>query len=140
MTLADDAYILDEQVGFVLRLVNQRHIGIFGVEIPNLTPTQFAVLAKLNELGAMSQNELGRATAMDAATIKGVVDRLAKRDVVFTIASTKDKRRLLVDLTPAGHEIYQRSVRKAHEVTRKTLATLSAAEQRRLMELLTKLI
>jgi len=138
--LTDETYILDEQIGFILRLVNQRHIGIFGIEIPNLTPTQFAVLAKLNELGAMSQNELGRATAMDAATIKGVVDRLAKRDLVFTSASTKDKRRLLVDLTEAGREIYQRAVPKAHELTRKTLAPLSAAERRKLQELLTKLI
>lgn len=138
--MTDETYILDEQIGFILRLVNQRHIGIFGIEIPNLTPTQFAVLAKLNELGAMSQNELGRATAMDAATIKGVVDRLAKRDLVFTSASTKDKRRLLVDLTEAGREIYQRAVPKAHELTRKTLAPLSAAERRKLQELLTKLI
>lgn len=138
--MSDETYILDEQIGFILRLVNQRHIGIFGIEIPNLTPTQFAVLAKLNELGAMSQNELGRATAMDAATIKGVVDRLAKRDLVFTSASTKDKRRLLVDLTEAGREIYRRAVPKAHELTRKTLAPLSAAERRKLQELLRKLI
>lgn len=138
--MTDETYILDEQIGFILRLVNQRHIGIFGIEIPNLTPTQFAVLAKLNELGAMSQNELGRATAMDAATIKGVVDRLAKRDLVFTSASTKDKRRLLVDLTEPGREIYQRAVPKAHELTRKTLAPLTAAERRKLRELLTKLI
>lgn len=138
--MADDAYILDEQIGFVLRLVNQRHIGIFGIEIPNLTPTQFAVLAKLTELGAMSQNELGRATAMDAATIKGVVDRLVKRDMVFTSASTKDKRRLLVDLTATGREIYERAVPKAHELTRKTLAPLSAKDQRKLQELLMKLI
>lgn len=138
--MTDETYILDEQIGFILRLVNQRHIGIFGIEIPNLTPTQFAVLAKLNELGAMSQNELGRATAMDAATIKGVVDRLAKRDLVFTSASTKDKRRLLVDLTEPGREIYRRAVPKAHELTRKTLAPLSAAERRKLQDLLTKLI
>ena len=57
----------------------------------------------------MSQNELGRATAMDAATIKGVVDRLVKRDVVFTSASTKDKRRLLVDLTDTGRDKYARA-------------------------------
>lgn len=138
--MTEETYILDEQIGFILRLVNQRHIGIFGIEIPNLTPTQFAVLAKLNELGAMSQNELGRATAMDAATIKGVVDRLAKRDLVSTSASTKDKRRLLVDLTEPGRDHYHRAVPKAHELTRKTLAPLSAGERRKLRELLTKLI
>ena len=69
-------YMLDEQVGFLLRRVSQRHLGIFAERIPDLTATQFAALAKLCEVGPVSQNELGRRTAMDAATIKGVIDRL----------------------------------------------------------------
>ena len=47
--------------------------------IEDLTPTQWAALAKLRELGDCSQNHLGRLTAMDAATIKEVVDRLTVR-------------------------------------------------------------
>jgi len=39
----------------------------------DLTPTRFAAMAKLLEHGSLSQNELGRMTAMDIATIKGVV-------------------------------------------------------------------
>ena len=46
--------------------------------IPEVTTTQFAALAKLAEQGPLSQNQLGRATAMDAATIKGVVGRLVR--------------------------------------------------------------
>ncbi len=71
------SYILDEQIGFILRQVWQRHATIFARDIGiNLTPTQWAAMAKLTETGPCSQNLLGRLTAMDVATIKGVIDRL----------------------------------------------------------------
>ena len=78
----NDAYILERQVGFVMRRAVQRHIAIFSALIPEMTPTQFAALAKLSELGQASQNELGRLTSMDVATIKGVVDRLRARELI----------------------------------------------------------
>ena len=49
-----------------------------------VTPTRWAVLAKLYQTGPSSQNRLGRLTAMDAATIKGVVDRLIERRLIET--------------------------------------------------------
>src|SRR5436853_6348275 len=77
---ARPAYILDEQVGFILRQVWQRHATIFAREIGiNLTSAQWAALAKLNETGPCSQNLLGRLTAMDVAAIEGVIDRLSAR-------------------------------------------------------------
>ena len=64
-----DPYILERQVGFILRQVSQRHTSIFAAKIgDDLTPTQWATLAKLLERGPCSQNLLGRQTAMDAAT------------------------------------------------------------------------
>ena len=67
---ARPSYILDEQIGFILRQVSQRHATIFaqGIGI-NLTPTQWAALAKLNETGPCSQNLLGRLTAALAAVV-----------------------------------------------------------------------
>ncbi|MGY4409921.1 DNA-binding MarR family transcriptional regulator [Bradyrhizobium sp. LB7.1] len=77
---AKPSYVLDEQVGFILRQVWQRHSAIFSREIgTNITPTQWAALSKLVETGPCSQNQLGRLTAMDVATIKGVIDRLTRR-------------------------------------------------------------
>src|SRR6266436_5189879 len=79
------AYVLEEQIGFILRQVWQRHATIFAREIGiNLTPTQWAALAKLTETGPCSQNQLGRLTAMDVATIKGVIDRLTARGLTET--------------------------------------------------------
>jgi hypothetical protein len=81
----EEDYILDAQIGFVLRQAHQRHATIFASRmIEDLTPTQWAALAKLKEIGPSSQNLLGRLTAMDAATIKGVIDRLTKRGFTRT--------------------------------------------------------
>jgi DNA-binding MarR family transcriptional regulator len=134
------AYVLDEQVGFVLRQVNQRHTTIFAERIgDDLTPMQWAVLSKLNEVGATSQNLLGRLVAMDAATVKGVVDRLLKRGLVNTSADPTDGRRVFVGLTPGGEAVVLRTIATALRVTEETLAPLTQDERATLLRLLRRL-
>ena len=133
-------YRLEEQIGFILRLVSQRHSGIFADGISDeLTPTRFAALAKLYEIGAMSQNQLGRQTAMDGATIKGVVDRLRARGLVLTRADPTDARRHLVELTVAGRDTARRAIPRAREITEKTLGPLGTKDRKALLELLYRL-
>ena len=135
-----DDYNLDEQVGFILRVVGQRHTTIFADRmVEGLTPTQFATMAKLTEIGDCSQNQLGRHTAMDVATIKGVVDRLAKRGFLDSYADAKDARRRIVCLTDVGREVALAAIEVAKEITRKTLKPLSAPEQKQFLKLLREL-
>jgi DNA-binding MarR family transcriptional regulator len=137
---ARPVYILEEQIGFILRQVWQRHAAIFAREIGiNLTPTQWAALAKLGESGPCSQNQLGRLTAMDVATIKGVIDRLTARGLTETSADPEDGRRLLVSLTRAGQQLVEKAVPNALAITRETLAPLDAREREALVALLGKL-
>ncbi len=117
-----EAYILDTQVGFVLRQAQQRHTTIFAsLMIEGLTPTQWAALAKLREIGPSSQNLLGRLTAMDAATIKGVIDRLTRRGFTTTTPDPADGRRLLVALTEDGASLYDKAKPLAERITEETL-------------------
>lgn len=134
-----EPYSLDDQIGYVLRRVTQRHLAIFSEAIPEVTTTQFAVIARLAEVGALSQNHLGRVTAMDAATIKGVVDRLAKLGLVSTTPDPGDRRRLTVTLTPTGADLFRLRVATALAVSKTTLAPLTTAEQRLLADLLARL-
>ena len=137
---ARPAYNLDEQIGFILRQVWQRHAAIFAREIGiNLTPTQWAALAKLAETGPCSQNLLGRLTAMDVATIKGVIDRLTARGLTETSPDPEDGRRLLVSLTRAGQQVVEKAAPNALLISKETVAPLDAKERETLMELLTKL-
>jgi DNA-binding MarR family transcriptional regulator len=132
-------YRLDEQIGFILRRVTQRHLSIFAAAIPEVTTTQFAVLARLSEIGPVSQNRLGRATAMDGATIKGVVDRLTKLGLVTTTADPADRRRRTVSLTGAGSGLFADRVATALAVSADTVAPLSPEDAATLRRLLLKL-
>jgi DNA-binding MarR family transcriptional regulator len=133
------AYVLDDQIGYLLRRVTQRHLAIFAQAIPEVTTTQFAVLARLHDLGPQSQNALGRETAMDAATIKGVVDRLARQGLVATTPDAEDRRRLTVRLTEAGQVLFLRLKDTALDVSARTLDPLTEDEARLLAMLLSRL-
>ena len=138
--LAAPPYVLEDNVGFLLRQAGQRHLAIFAEHMPEqLTATQFAALAKIREIGPCSQNRLGRLTAMDAATIKGVVDRLALRGLTRADPDPEDGRMLVISLTEAGRALADRVVPAAADITERTLAPLSVAERGVLLELLRRL-
>ncbi len=138
--LSKSSYVLEDQIGFILRQVWQRHATIFAKEIGiNLTPTQWAALAKLTETGPCSQNQLGRLTAMDVATIKGVIDRLTARGLTETSSDPQDGRRLLVSLTRAGQAMAEKAAPNALAISKETLAPLDAKERETLIALLGKL-
>ncbi len=135
---ADD-YRLQEQIGFVLRKAHQRHVSIFAARIGDLTPPQFAALAKLHDVGETSQNQLGNLVAMDAATIKGVIERLKARGLVDLAKHDADKRRLMVALTPEGRKTVERMIPLAQKITAETLAPLTPKEAAQFMKLLAKI-
>jgi MarR family transcriptional regulator, lower aerobic nicotinate degradation pathway regulator len=136
----EERYVLDEQVGFALRQAQQRHTTIFAAKmVEDLTPTQWAALAKLREVGDCSQNHLGRLTAMDAATIKGVIDRLTARGFTAVRPDPRDARRILVALTPTGLDLYDRAAPIAALITEETLGSLNEDERSTLVALLRRM-
>lgn len=135
----DGIYRLQDQVGFVLRKAHQRHVAIFASRIADLTPPQFAALARLYEIGETSQNQLGQMIAMDAATVKGVIDRLKSRGYVSLQKHDTDKRLLLVSLTAAGREAVEGLIPLAKTITEETLTPLTQKEAAQFLRLLGKI-
>src|SRR4249919_365368 len=137
---SEGRYVLDDQSGFLMRIAMQRHTSIFTSRmIEGLTQTQFAALAKLYEVGPCSQNYLGRLIYLDAATIKGVVDRLHLRGFVTALSDPNDRRRRPVALTERGRQVTEAAMLVAAEITAATLTPLTADEQRTIAKLLRKL-
>lgn len=131
-------YVLEEQVGFQLRLAMQRHTAIFVANML-LTQTQFATIVKLRTVGPCSQNHLARLVALDAATINGVLDRLRKRGYISSEPDQRDARQRVIAVTSSGKSIVEQAVKIAKKVTAETLTPLSASERTELSRLLTKI-
>lgn len=139
---ADQAdYHLEDQVGHLLRRAHQRHTAIFQSTIGDdqLTPLQFAAMMKLADVGETSQNQLGRLTAMDAATMQGVIKRLIARGLIERRPDPDDRRRLLLTLTGAGEALVAEATGRGHLITDQTLEPLTAGERQTFLKLLRRL-
>ncbi|MEI2387222.1 MarR family winged helix-turn-helix transcriptional regulator [Breoghania sp. JC706] len=133
-------YVLDEQIGYLLRKAYQRNAVLFAEKVQcGLTPTQFAVMARLTEIGSVSQNQLGRTVGLDVATTKGVVDRLHARGLIETARDPKDRRRQMISLSEEGRQLFAENAEIGLDVSEETLAPLTRTEQRSLLKILKKL-
>ena len=138
---AEARYRLEAQVGHLLRRAHQRATAIFLAAFGDaqITPTQWAALVKLRDEEALSQNHLGRLTAMDPATVQGVIRRLARRGLIERRADDADRRRTVLTLSPEGRRLVAGLSARGHRVSETILAPLDARERRRLLELLRRL-
>lgn len=136
-----DPYVLEEQIGFLIRRAHQRASAIFDqvMEGFDVTPVQYAALAKLDDLGPTSQNQLGRMVGIDPSTMFGVAGRLSKRGLVATSVDPNDARLVVLELTEAGREIIAAMKRRGVEVSARTLEPLSATESATLTRLIARL-
>ena len=70
-----------------------------------LTGPQLTVLRELSEHSGVSVGELTRTIHLSQATVTGILDRLAKRELIDRQRSDQDKRRVQVWLTDTGKQM-----------------------------------
>jgi DNA-binding MarR family transcriptional regulator len=134
-------YDLNVHAAHLVRRTHQRATMLFQelVQDDTITPTQFAALGTLLERGPLSQNHLGRMTAMDPSTISVVVRKLMKRGFVQRFSSETDHRLLMIELTEEGRKYTIDRVPLSQKVSEDLLAPLSDGERALLKELLTRI-
>ncbi|WP_447922051.1 MarR family winged helix-turn-helix transcriptional regulator [Achromobacter aegrifaciens] len=137
-----DGYLFSDQVGHLLRRVYQRHTALFQQYIPDsqLTAAQFVVLCSVRDKGASSLADLVKATVIDQATVRGVVDRLKQRELVQVDHDPVDRRKVVINLTPIGQELVQQMEPFAKQISESTYGKLNPAERLALNYLLTKML
>ncbi len=138
---AAPSYVLEKQIGHLLRRAHQRASAIFAELIgeDRLTPLQYAALVKVQDCGSVTQNHLGRLTAMDPATIRGVVKRLRDRGLIARRVDPRNRRRIVWRLTLAGVAVVARTVPRGRRISAQTLEPLSPEEQSVFLSLLERL-
>ncbi len=135
-------YHFTEQVGHLLRKVYQRHLAIFQQNVGDsqLTAVQFITLCAVRDMGPSSLTELVQVTAVDQATIRGIVERLKARDLITVTPDPIDRRKVVVGLTDAGGALLAETVPQAAKITELTFGTLNPAERIALIFLLNKML
>jgi MarR family transcriptional regulator, lower aerobic nicotinate degradation pathway regulator len=96
----------------------------------------FAVMTALAEDGAASQAELGRRVWLDRSDLHAVLNELERDGLVARKQDASDRRRNLVELTPAGVTTLKRLDARVDAAQEAFVAPLSAEERRELMRLL----
>ncbi|RCW68101.1 MarR family winged helix-turn-helix transcriptional regulator [Pseudorhodoferax soli] len=134
-------YAVTEQVGHLLRRAYQRHVALFQAEIPDsqLTAAQFVTLCAVRDMGGCSLNDVVKRTAIDQATVRGVVERLAARGLLTVSAHQRDGRKRELALTDAGAELVAATVPFAQRVTERTFGDFNPAERLALAYLLQRM-
>lgn len=137
-----EGFVLDEQVAHLLRRAHQRASALFLTVLTDaqLTPTQFFAMARLHEMGKLSQNRLGRLAAMDPATIQGVIRRLHERGFIERLADPTDRRRMVLSLSPLGQDTVVRLLKDANRVGEEILAPLQPQDRAVFLSLLKRLV
>jgi DNA-binding MarR family transcriptional regulator len=138
---AATGYDLDLHPAHIVRRAHQRATLCFQQEMAgeDLSPTQYAALATVLRYGEVSQNHLGRLTAMDPSTISLVVRKLLRQGLVKRSASKTDQRLAIIALTDAGVRYTLDRLHRSVEVGRRLLSPLSPAEQATLLNLLQRI-
>jgi DNA-binding MarR family transcriptional regulator len=128
--------------GFMIRRCHQIAAAIFADECRelDLTTTQYGILYVLSRHPGADQISLARLLGLDRSTTGMVVGRLEERQLLRRAIDPADKRKRLLELTPAGEKLLARAqpvVRRAQE---RLFAPFSAEERETLVKLLDRLI
>jgi DNA-binding MarR family transcriptional regulator len=100
----------------------------------------YSVLVALVEDGAASQASLGRRLSIDRSDMVAVVNDLERDGLVTRVRDPDDRRRNLVEITPAGKRMLDRLDAQVEAAQAAFLAPLSTRERRELLKLLTRLV
>ncbi len=138
---ASSGYELSVHPAHIIRKAHQRATMRFQEVLGehDLTPTQMAALATVMKHGEVSQNQLGRLTAMDPSTISIVIRKLSKHGLVERSASPDDQRLSMIRLSDKGLAYTLPLLAKSVEVGRRVLAPLKPSERALFMEMLTRI-
>lgn len=100
----------------------------------------FAVLAALEEFGAVSQADLGRRLGLDRNTVNDIVSRLDQAGRTHRATSSADRRSKTVSITPDGQRYLDELQATTDSVQAELTASLTLAETTDLKALLDKLL
>ncbi|MFF0487973.1 MarR family winged helix-turn-helix transcriptional regulator [Nocardia sp. NPDC004068] len=100
----------------------------------------FAILAALDEFGPASQTRIGQRCGIDQSDMHAMLAELTDQGHVSRAPDPADRRRNLITLTRSGRKRLEKLDASLTAVQADLLAPLSAAERKRLADLLIRVL
>jgi len=105
-----------------------------------MTGPQLVILQELVKLGEVSVGELSRSVSLGQATVTGILERLAKRDLITRRRSQTDRRRVLVTATEACEALLDKAPPLMQESFIRQFTSLQDWEQMMILSSLQRLV
>lgn len=136
------AFDLNQAPGHLIRRMHQIAVAAFAREVgeAGITPVQFGLLHVLAASPGLDQITLAKRVALDAATSGSVISRLEAKGWIVRTADARDRRRKLLQITPAGEQMLAAVNAAVTRAQSLMLAPLPSTEQAQLMGLLQRLV
>lgn len=133
---------VNDMPGHLIRRFHQAAVAIFHTRIADLghdlTPVQYAALAKIEAQPGIDQVTLAGLIAYDRTTIGGVVDRLVQKGLLAREVSDKDRRARVLKLTEEGANVLNRLTPAVEAAQTAMLQGLNEGEAAEFLRLLRK--
>jgi len=134
--------ILEDDILRALRRIT-RGIDLHSRRLVNtygLTAPQLILLRAIHELGEGSPGVLARNVSLSQATVTGIIDRLAARQLVTRERKAKDRRMVSVALTDAGRSVVAQAPSPLQDAFVHRLQSLPESEQKRIRDTLNQVV
>ena len=132
-------------LGMLLTMVRSEIVRAIETELASqnldLSFTQFLILKKAHQLGAVSATELARAVELDGGAMTRQLDQLERKGLLRRTPHEQDRRALRIELTSAGTAMWQNTASLCSERAMSAAQrTMTAKEQAQLHDYLTRVL
>jgi DNA-binding MarR family transcriptional regulator len=127
-------YLL-KHAGRLMSDLNTAALAPFDIE-----PRELGVLIVIDSFEPASQQQVAERIGIDRTTMVAMLDTLEAKGLVSRRPDAEDRRRNVVELTPAGQDTLTRGVAASETAEAQLLAALSPEEATQLRELLARVV
>lgn len=100
-----------------------------------MSPQAWRVMAHVGELQPISAKQIAQRAAMDSVSLSRALAQLAELAYIERRIDSADRRRIILELTPAGQKAYDTMAPITVDAERQLLAVLTAGERTVLRDL-----
>lgn len=126
---------LFKHAGLLMSELNDAVLAPFGIE-----PRALGILIVIDSFEPASQQQVAERIGIDRTTMVAMLDTLEAKGLLSRRPDAEDRRRNVVELTPAGHDILSRAVAASDTAEAELLAPLSPEEATQLRDLLARVV